>query len=90
MLLGYFGGLLVALGVPLGAHGVLLESLGVFLGPLIGVSTCIHARTHDFSEQMLQNVVVAKGKAHFSQKMLLWSTFWRGALTVWRARSTQN
>ena len=90
MLLGCFGGLLVALGVPWGAHGVLLGPLGVFLGPLIGVSTCIRARTIRFSEQMLQNVDVAKGKANFSQQMLLWSTFWRGALTVWKARSLQN
>ena len=90
VLLGCFGGLLVALGVPWGAHGVLLGPLGVFLGPLIEVSTCIRARTPCFSEQMLQNVVVANGKAHFSQQMLLWSTFWRGALTVWKARSLQN
>ena len=66
MLLGCFGGLLVALGVPWGAHGVLLGPLGVFLEPLIRVSTCILAQTPCFSEQMLQNVVVANGKAHFS------------------------
>ena len=90
MLLGYFGGLLVVLGVPWGVHGVLLGPLGVFLRSLIRVSMCIRVRTPCFSEQMWQNVVVANGKAYFSQKMLLWSTFWRGALTVWRARSLQN